>query len=76
MTVYKVIVTLKNGSHRIMRATKDIVAHIVTEFRKMQHNIFNDVVCVVVNGTVLVLNDCENMKFINEYTREEFLAIS
>ena len=70
------MVTLKNGAHKILRMTRDVVAHIVSEFRKMQKNIFNDRVTVNVGGSTLLLNDVTSMRFLNEYTGEEFLTVA
>lgn len=76
MTNYRCVVTLKNGAHKILRMTRDVVAHIVSEFRKMQKNIFNDRVTVNVGGSTLLLNDVTSMRFLNEYTGEEFLTVA
>ena len=77
MTYFKAIVTLKNGAHKIIRMSREMVAHIVTEFRKMQHNIFNDVVIIEAAAEeFLCLNDIKSCKFINEYTREELLTLA
>lgn len=70
MTNYKCIVTLKNGAHKLMRVTFDVMAKIVTAFREMQKCIFNDRVVLVVNGTSFTLNDIMKMVFINEYNGE------
>ena len=72
MTNYKCIVTLKNGAHRIVRITRDVMAHIVSEFRKFQKNIFRDVVLLELPAdVVLVLNNVKKMLFINEWTGEK-----
>ena len=76
MTNYRCVVTLKNGAHKILRMTRDVVAHIVSEFKKMQKNIFNDRVTVNVGGSTLLLNDVTSMRFLNEYTGEEFLTVA
>lgn len=75
MTNYRCIVTLRSGAHKILRMTRDVVAHVVAEFRKMQHCIFNDRVTVNVGGYTLTLNDVTSLKFMNEYTGEEFLTV-
>ena len=36
MTNYRCVVTLKNGAHKIVRMTKDVMARLVTAFRKAQ----------------------------------------
>lgn len=76
MTNYKCIVTLRSGAHKILRMTKDVVAHVVAEFRKMQRSIFNDKKTVNVGGYTLTLNDVTCMRFMNEWTGEEFLTVS
>lgn len=70
MTNYKAIVTLKNGGHKIMRMTRDVMAHMVSEFRKMQRSIFNDKVELSVNGSCIILNEIKALLFINEWTGE------
>ncbi len=70
MTNYKAIVTLKNGGHKIMRMTRDVMAHMVSEFRKMQRSIFNDKVELSVNGSSIILNEIKALLFINEWTGE------
>lgn len=75
MTNYKAVVTLTNGCHKILRMSIDQVAHVVSEFRKFQQSIFNDVVKLTVNNVTLCLNEILSIKFLNEYTRQEFLTI-
>jgi len=72
MTNYKCIVTLKNGAHSIVRISRDVMAHIVSEFRKFQKSIFCDVVLLQLPAdVVLVLNNVKKMLFINEWTGEK-----
>lgn len=72
MTNYKCIVTLKNGAHKIVRMTKDVMARLVVAFRKNQRdpwlteryeNTFQS----------YGLNPAQVLKllFINEYTGEK-----
>ena len=42
MTNYKTIVTFRNGTHKILRMTRDLVAKFVYTFREMQKNPFGD----------------------------------
>ena len=42
MTNYKTIVTFRNGTHKILRMTRDLVAKFVYIFREMQRNPFGD----------------------------------
>ena len=71
MTNYKGIVTLKDGSHKIIRGAQDVVAHVVYEFKKAQRSIF--VSESVVYGIAVAL--IASVKFINEYTGEVYLEI-
>lgn len=77
MTYYRCIVTLKSGLHKTLRVSKDMVAKICYEFREMQRSIWKDTIILCVrSGESLTLNDIISCKFINEYTREEFLTLS
>ena len=76
MTYYKTIVTLTNGCHKILRLTKSDVAHVVYRFRQMRSSIFRDVVNVTLNGVTLCLNEIVSCRFVNEYTRDEFLTLA
>lgn len=71
MTNYKCIVTLRSGAHKLVRVTRDVMAHIVTEYRKMQRSIWRDRSVLEVNGTTLTLNDIAKMVFVNEWTGEK-----
>ena len=77
MTHYKTIVTLKNGTHKILRLTKDMVAKFVYNFRQMQRNIFGDRIYLwsLYDDEYLVMNQVASCKFINERTGIEFLSI-
>lgn len=70
MTNYKCVVTLRNGAHKIVRMTKDVMAHLVSEFRKCQRDIFADRKEIVIHDVLLLLNDVKMLLFINEYTGE------
>lgn len=71
MTNYKCIVTMKNGSHKIVRMAKNVMAHIVYEYRKFQQSIFNDIVLLELPADVwLILNNVKSFLFINEWTGE------
>lgn len=72
MTNYKCIVTMKNGSHKIVRMAKNVMAHVVYEFRKFQQSIFSDIVLLELPADVyLMLNDVKSLLFINEWTGEK-----
>ena len=77
MTNYRTIVTFKNGTHKILRMTRDLVAKFVTLFREMQENPFNDLYAWNMPGDeYLLMNRISNVKFIDEYTGDELLSLS
>ena len=76
MTNYKTIVTFRNGTHKILRMTRDLVAKFVTLCREMQKNPFNDLYAWNMPGDeYLLMNRISNVKFIDEYTGDEFLSL-
>ena len=76
MRNYKAIVTFKNGTHRIIRMTRDLVAKFVYMFREMQKNPFMDVyLWHLCDGEYMNMNVVASTKFINEYTGEEYLSL-
>ena len=77
MTNYRTIVTFKNGTHKILRMTRDLVAKFVTLFREMQKSLFNDLYAWNMPGDeYLLMNRISNVKFIDEYTGDELLSLS
>lgn len=75
MTYFRTIVELTNGCHKILRLSRDQVAHVVYEVNKFRKSIFREIVEITLNGITLCLNEILSWKFINEYTREELLTI-
>ena len=76
MTNYKTIVTFKNGTHRIIRMTRDLVAKFVYMFRAMQRNPFMDIyLWQLCADKYMNMNVVSRVKFINEYTGEEYLSL-
>lgn len=77
MTNYKAIVTFKNGTHRIIRMTRGLVAKFVYMFREMQRNPFGDIyLWHLSDDEYMSMNVVASTKFINEYTGEEYLSLS
>ena len=71
MTNYKCIVTLKNGAHKIVRMTKDVVAKLVTAFRKQQNDPWlTKRYADVFAQYELPPSQVKSLLFINEYTGE------
>lgn len=75
-TMFKVIVTLKNGMHKTLRVARWMVARITYQFREYQNDIFNREKIMEIQGDELVLNDCKEIKFVYENTHEIFLTLS
>ena len=76
MTNYKTIVTFRNGTHKILRMTRDLVAKFVYTFREMQKNPFGDLyLWPLYDNEAMSMNAVSSVKFINEYTGEEYLSL-
>ena len=74
--IFKCIVTLKSGGHKILRVTNDYVAKITKLFRDYKKNIFKDESwLLIIGGDVLNISDIKEAKFINERTRDELLTL-
>lgn len=72
MTNYRCIVTLTNGAHKIVRMTKDVMATLVTGFRKMQNEPWLTKRYVeVFKRFELMPSQVSKLLFINEYTGEK-----
>lgn len=73
MTNYKTIVTFKNGTHKILR----MVAKFVYIFREMQKDPFGDLyLWPLYDNEAMNMNAVSSVKFINEYTGEEYLSLA
>ena len=71
MTNYKTIVTFKNGTHKILRMTRDLVAKFVYTFREMQRNPFGDLyLWPLYDNEAMNMNAVSSVKFINEVTTQ------
>ena len=75
--IFKCIVTLKSGTHRIIRMTIDKVAKFVNLFKEQQTNVFNDesYLFFLSEDEALLMASVAGAKFINERTGEEFLSL-
>lgn len=73
--MYKLVVTLRNGAHKILRMSREVVAHIVSLYGKMQRDIFCTQYSVEIGGESLILNDCSRLRFLDERTGNEFLTL-
>jgi hypothetical protein len=71
MTNYKAIVTLKDGTRKIVRGAQDVVAHITHMVREAQKSIFRSEEYVYGIAVALIAS----VKFINEYTGQVYLEI-
>jgi len=71
MTNYKCIVTLKNGAHRIVRMTKDVMATLTYAFRRNQSDPWlTKRYADVFKRFDLLPSQIASLLFINEYTGE------
>lgn len=75
--IFKCIVTLKNGAHRIIRMTIEDVAKFVSLFKEQQANVFqNESYLFDLSEDEALLMKCVvGAKIINERTGEEFLTL-
>lgn len=75
--IFKCIVTLKSGAHRIIRMTIDKVAKFVNLFKEQQTNVFKDESYLfdLSEDEALLMASVAGAKFINERTGEEFLSL-
>ncbi len=75
--IFKCLVTFKNGTHKILRMTIDLVARVTTKFRECQKSIFHDESWfILIGGEYLNLSEIAQAKFINEHTNEELVTIA
>ncbi|SHL72782.1 hypothetical protein SAMN04488494_0581 [Xylanibacter ruminicola] len=75
--IFRCVVTFKNGTHKILRMTIDLVAKVTTKLRECQKNIFRDESWfILIGGEYLNLSEIAKAKFINERTEEEFVTIA
>lgn len=75
--LFKCLVTLQNGSHRILVGlSTHLVAHIVACYRTCQHSIFSEHIVVKVHDETVDVSDFRSVKFINERTGEELLSLA
>ena len=72
--MFRCVITLKNGMHKVVRMTIDKVAHITHEFRELQNKLWDDVQ-LDISGIVISLRDIQKMRFINERTNELLLDV-
>ena len=75
--IFKCIVTLKSGAHRIIRMTIDKVAKFVNLFKEQQANVFKNESYLfdLSEDEALLMASVAGAKFINERTGEEFLSL-
>lgn len=75
--LFKCIVTLSNGSHRILKSlSTHLVAHIVACYKTCKYSIFNEHLVVKVHDESVDVSDFRSIKFINERTGEELLSLA
>ena len=75
-TMFKVIVTMKNGAHKVLRVARWMVARITYQFREQRRDVFNRMSIIDVHGDALILNDCQEIRFVYENTHQTYLTLS
>ena len=75
--IFKCIVTLKSGAHRIIRMTIDKVASFVYLFRSQQNHPFAQESYIFGLGAdeYLLMSQVSSAKIVNERTSKEFLTL-
>jgi len=75
--IFKCIITLKNGAHKIVRMTIDNVARLVNVFKEQQANVFQDesYLFYLSEDEALLMKFVVGMKIINERTGQELLSL-
>lgn len=74
--IFKCIVTLANGTHRIVRVTIDKVARIVSAVRELGSPWLNDRCQQTFRQMGISPKDFVSCRFLNERTGEELLSLS
>ena len=75
-TMFRAVITLANGMHKTIRVARWQVAHIVAKFHEYTEDIFKRIHKVDVNDETIVFNDCTQIKFVYESTRDEYLTLA
>ena len=75
--IFRCIVTLKNGGHKIMRMTIDKVAKFVRQYRDFQRSLFpRESKWDICDAEYVMFAQISEVRFVNEYTGEELLSIA
>ncbi len=78
-SIFKGVVTMNDGTHKIIRVGASMIAKITKLFRDEQKNIFrkNEQLLLGLAGEdVLNISQVKSIKFLNEYTHEELLTLA
>jgi len=74
-SIFKCIVEFKNGTHKILRITSEMVAKITTLFRDCKRSIFHEEILLFVGGDYLSISQIARCKFIYENSHKELLTL-
>lgn len=75
--MFKAIVTLKNGGHKILVGLSvHLVATIVGCFKSCKESIWNERLAMKVHDETIVVSDFASIKFLNERDGSELLSIA
>ena len=75
--MFKCLVTLSNGGHKILCGlSSHVVAHLVACYKTCKQSIFCEHLVVKVHDESYDVSDFRSMKFINTRTGEELLSLA
>lgn len=77
-SMFRGVVTMNNGTHKIIRVGVQMVARITTMFREEKKNIFGDEqnLLALAGDDILNISEVKSIKFMYEHSHEELLTLA
>lgn len=77
-SMFRGVVTMNNGTHKIIRVGVQMVARITKLFREEKKNVFRDeqLLLVLSGEDVLNISEVKSVKFLYDHNREELLTLA
>ncbi len=77
-SMFRGVVTMNNGTHKIIRVGVQMVARITTMFKEEKKNVFRNEknLLVLAGEDILNISDVKSIKFMYEYNHEELLTLA
>lgn len=77
-SMFRGVVTMNNGTHKIIRVGVQMVARITKLFREEKKNVFRDeqLLLVLSGEDVLNISEVKSIKFLYDHNREELLTLA